>query len=446
MCVPVLTFDNFKKPTGFKTITVYNNKGGVGKTTLCCNLADKLSSKGYRVLLIDADVQLNSTLIFFDRLKARSDKTVDFETYWTDMDMPYAEMVKGDKHIQGERITFYNQFELVMNEGFSERNQLRDPIKIMPNLDLIPGDMRMFYINDELQNYIEKANKEQMRKMRTMLTAYGQDGYDFVLIDMSPASDFLNQTLWFSSDYIIMPATYDRYSKIALPNLSKWIERIWLQKHKFWIDNPDPKPKEGRRPKVIAVTCTGFKKYGGEISLSHQVDSESMGTKLKEFCGAMRKHNMLASALFNDIKPWYDSHILNALSNAKAKIGDNIMESLSADLSALAGIPILEIRDYSKMMLVFQNCYKPVYALSSKDLKTVRATLDLTYKLHREEANLMFELLAYLVVRMSDLDGTFEYRSAADEEEYWRDRVPVPTPKTSQPKKEKARKTKKQKL
>jgi len=42
-------------------ITIANNKGGVGKTTLTCNLAHALTLKGGRALVVDTDSQCNST-------------------------------------------------------------------------------------------------------------------------------------------------------------------------------------------------------------------------------------------------------------------------------------------------------------------------------------------------------------------------------------------------
>ena len=49
-----------------KSIAVFNNKGGVGKTTLLCNIAAMLKDRGKRILLIDADPQCNATIYLFD--------------------------------------------------------------------------------------------------------------------------------------------------------------------------------------------------------------------------------------------------------------------------------------------------------------------------------------------------------------------------------------------
>ena len=49
-----------------KIISVFNNKGGVGKTTLTFHLAHALGEMGYRVLLMDLDPQCNLTILSLD--------------------------------------------------------------------------------------------------------------------------------------------------------------------------------------------------------------------------------------------------------------------------------------------------------------------------------------------------------------------------------------------
>ena len=53
-----------------RVIAFANNKGGSGKTTTCSNVGAALAGFGKRVLLIDADMQQNLTLSYFDEEKA----------------------------------------------------------------------------------------------------------------------------------------------------------------------------------------------------------------------------------------------------------------------------------------------------------------------------------------------------------------------------------------
>ena len=101
-----------------KTICFANNKGGSGKSTTCANVGYSMSTLGKKVLLIDADMQMNLTLQFFD-------------------DEQSLEMARGDKNLY---------------VGVVEQKDLTD--FIVPteyeNLDLIPSSTLMSGIEFEL--------------------------------------------------------------------------------------------------------------------------------------------------------------------------------------------------------------------------------------------------------------------------------------------------------
>ena len=66
-----------------KIITFFNHKGGVGKTTLVHNLGFILADRGYKVLLIDADPQMNLTAAMYG-LSTSVEYSTDEGSKWSD--------------------------------------------------------------------------------------------------------------------------------------------------------------------------------------------------------------------------------------------------------------------------------------------------------------------------------------------------------------------------
>jgi cellulose biosynthesis protein BcsQ len=59
-----------------KTMTFFNHKGGVGKTTLTVNVADALADLGVKVLMIDADPQCNLTSFYLEEGARRTPRGI----------------------------------------------------------------------------------------------------------------------------------------------------------------------------------------------------------------------------------------------------------------------------------------------------------------------------------------------------------------------------------
>src|SRR5882762_7071126 len=91
-----------------KTLALFNNKGGVGKTTLTVNISDALSDLGHRVLMVDADPQCNLTAFFLpeknlDDLLEKSDSDAG-GTIWSAI-RPVVRGKGGIKEIEPVKIT-----------------------------------------------------------------------------------------------------------------------------------------------------------------------------------------------------------------------------------------------------------------------------------------------------------------------------------------------------
>jgi cellulose biosynthesis protein BcsQ len=188
-----------KRNIKMNSIAIFNNKGGVGKTTLLCNIAAFLSiRKGKKVLVIDADPQCNATQNMF------SEEEVT--------------------HIYSSNIfTLYNVIgPLSRGKGFSDDIQTRKS----PNfhVDVIPGDPRLALTEDLLAQDWGTAIGGNTRGLRTtflfsdLLSKCGK--YDYVIFDMGPSLGSINRAVLIATHYFITPMSTDIFSLRAIENIS----------------------------------------------------------------------------------------------------------------------------------------------------------------------------------------------------------------------------------
>jgi cellulose biosynthesis protein BcsQ len=184
-----------------KSVAFFTNKGGVGKTTLVCNLAAHLAQKhNYKILIVDADPQTNATQYMFnDEVlnEVYEKKTVD--TVFT-MARP-----------------------LSQGKGFSQENNFRRS----PNfgIDVLLGDPRLALIEDTLAS---DWNSGGVRGLRTtfMFREFVSNcgNYDFVFFDMGPSLGSINRSVLIACDFFIIPLSIDPFSIRATENISVWMK------------------------------------------------------------------------------------------------------------------------------------------------------------------------------------------------------------------------------
>lgn len=193
--------------TKMKSIAFFNNKGGVGKTTLLCNVAGYLATEmKMKICVIDADPQCNATQYFLpsdtvNRLYA--DDTGDF--------------------------TIHSAIEpLVIGEGFTE--ELKFIRSQNFNLDVLPGDPRLALVEDFLANDWASAKSGDIRGIKSNLVfsdLYSRmQEYDIVFIDVSPSLGAINRSILLCSNYFLSPMSIDIFSLRAFENIADWL-RDW---------------------------------------------------------------------------------------------------------------------------------------------------------------------------------------------------------------------------
>lgn len=189
-----------------KSIAVFNNKGGVGKTTLLCNLAAFLAMEGrYKVLVIDADPQCNATqnLFYDDEVEDIYDAASGFTV---------------DSVIR----------PLATGRGYSEALRPRRSLNF--KLDVVPGDPKLALTEDLLATDWVAATGGDTRGLRTtfvflQLLQRCRD-YDYVFFDVGPSLGSINRAVLLGADFFITPMSIDIFSLRGVDNIavsvSKW--------------------------------------------------------------------------------------------------------------------------------------------------------------------------------------------------------------------------------
>lgn len=159
------------------TITVANQKGGIGKTSTSIAVATGLQRKGYKTLLIDADPQCNST----DTYQA---VTEDQETLY--------DLLRGTSAVE----------ECIQHTEAG---------------DIIAGDPLL----EEADSTFTKMGRESILKRAIKEI---QDQYDFIVMDNNPSLGVLFAMTITAAEYILIPIIPDRYSLQGIERLKDTIE------------------------------------------------------------------------------------------------------------------------------------------------------------------------------------------------------------------------------
>ena len=169
---------------------VFNKKGGVGKSTITCNLAAISTWQGLRTLVIDLDSQGNST-----RYLLGADEADDMPNVAEFFEQSLKFTIR-DKAAQ----------DYIVNTRWE-------------GLDLLPSHPLL----DELHGKLESRHK--IYKLRDALTQLADD-YDQIYIDTPPALNFYTRSALIAAQGCLIPFDCDDFSRRALYTLLESVEEI----------------------------------------------------------------------------------------------------------------------------------------------------------------------------------------------------------------------------
>ncbi len=200
-------------------LTFFNNKGGVGKTSLVYHLSWMFAQLGVRVLVADLDPQANLTAAFLNE-----------------------DLLAGLWQQPDKANTIFRSVKPLLDVADFQPIELQ---RIEPNLALIPGDIALSDFEDTLATEWGAANndKNQSRPFR-ILTAFWRStqeaaqrhAADLIIIDVGPNLGAINRATLLASDHVVIPLGADLFSLQGLRNLGPTL-RDWKLGWKKRVDN-----------------------------------------------------------------------------------------------------------------------------------------------------------------------------------------------------------------
>lgn len=278
-----------------KILSVFNNKGGVGKTTLTYHLAHSLSELGYKVLLMDADPQCNLTIYTLS--------VEEIHKIWEEEDLCIEMGVEEFKKKTSARkiATLHSRprslHYLLMPtiDGTGEYEKLPPPLKITKELHMIPGRLSIHEFEEKISSRWSDAYRgdalaiRTITRIRALAEEYGKKfKYDYVIIDTSPSLGSLNKTIISTVDGFFVPAAPDMFSLYGIRNigssLTKWHEEFDIIYRLISTDKRKLFPKTFVQ--FIGYTIYNAKKYTKHGSTWNLAQAHLKGTSnYWQFCG-----------------------------------------------------------------------------------------------------------------------------------------------------------------
>ena len=217
-------------------LTFFNNKGGVGKTSLVYHAAWMLSELDYTVLVVDLDPQANLTAAFLDE-----DTLAEL---WNDTSCSSGQ-------------TIYQCVEPLTRVGDIRDPHLRRPAD---RLHLLPGDLALSGFEDllstEWPNCLGSGNLYRAFRVITAFWQIVQKGAakasaNIVLVDVGPSLGAINRSALIATDFVAVPLAADLFSRQGLRNLGPTLRRWrldWKKRRDNWADPDFDLPAGNMRP------------------------------------------------------------------------------------------------------------------------------------------------------------------------------------------------------
>ncbi|KQB95983.1 hypothetical protein AL073_12000 [Loktanella sp. 1ANDIMAR09] len=273
-----------------KSLAFFNNKGGVGKTTLLCNVAAYFAKEMSKsVLVVDCDPQCNASQYLFD------DATL--------------EEVFNDK-TQSVEVLFDG---LMTGLGHSQETPIRESSEF--GVDVVCGSPSLSVAEDFLAEEWASLNTTRGLSSTLVFANFLQQvqHYDYVFFDVSPSLGAINRTVLLSTDFYVSPMSIDIFSLKAFQNISVWMAK-WQSQWEYAIKSPT---LDLSSPILSAAKSLSAARFIGYVSQQYTAKRDASGERrpVKSFDEILRQiDNQIETHFVGDnipVKPFEIGQIPN---------------------------------------------------------------------------------------------------------------------------------------
>lgn len=339
-----------------KIIALFNNKGGVSKTTTTFHLGWKLAEMGYKTLIVDTDPQCNLTGLCLNADKENKLANFYQQNNFSIKDFLAPVLEGGLEPLNSATCyEFENNENLFLLPGHIDFSEYDATYNIAENLT---GAIVMFQnVPGALRNLLQ-------------LTA---DKYslDYILIDMSPSITATNANILMESDYFILPCAPDYFCYMAIESLVKvfprWNEIYKNLKNNSIFKNATYKLSESS-PKFIGTIQQRYRPRNGSPA--------------KAF-----------SEWINDINSLVAEKLVPELEK-----NDMIVPNLTDYCSELYNL--INIADFNSLIAQSQTNNTPVFLLTQEQVEKTGKVWE-NMRINRDDFNETFSELAARVIELT---------------------------------------------
>lgn len=284
-----------------KSISVFNNKGGVGKTTLTFHLAHALAEMGKKTLIIDFDPQCNLTIFSLPEEFIYDIWKVE-DPYIEDFSNARKQNKDYENHLQTPRSIHF--LLKPTEDGTGDIETLPPPVGLAENLAIIPGRLTLHLYEEKISSRWSDVYQgdplaiRTVNRVRTIAEEYAKEyGFDVVIYDTSPSLGSLNKVVISIVDGFVIPCNPDMFSLYGIRNIGNSLA-IWKKQFDtifHLLSNEKRKMFPEKFVSFLGFTIYNARKYTGQneldLATAHYNFAQQIPHTVNEFIGPeLRSH------------------------------------------------------------------------------------------------------------------------------------------------------------